>query len=68
MTETHTIEFQTLRCWGCGSFWAFEKARHSSAYTCPRCNHDRIKELVDISIRQQRSIRALRGVISKLKK
>jgi len=67
MTETYTVEYLSHRCCSCGSFWAFEKNRYSPSYTCPRCNRTRIQELVDISIRQQRSINSLRGVINQRK-
>lgn len=67
MTETYNIEFKSKRCWSCGSFWAFELSRDSDAYTCPRCNHTRMRELVTTAERQQRAINSLRGIITKLK-
>lgn len=67
MNATYTIEYQTNRCYECGSFWAIEINRQAGV-TCPRCTRIEVGKLHAETEKLNRTIAALRGVINRRKK
>ena len=53
------------RCYNCGRFWGTERGISG---TCPRCADTKIEQANDRVKAMERSIRSLRGAITRKKK
>lgn len=60
-----TIILAVRRCYECGRFWALEKAVEGS---CPSCEARRRHMRMEEEDAKDRTIRSLRGAITKMKK
>lgn len=60
-----THQFDDQRCWDCHRWWF--KERHQDA-SCPYCAHDSRAKRNEENARLERSVAALRGAITKLKR
>lgn len=68
ITDQITITYSKKRCCECGVFYAIESARaYFSSCQCPMCAGDEIKKANLRADVAERSARALRGIIKKLK-
>lgn len=59
---------ETKRCFECGTFWAVESGKDIASNVCPRCAGDKIRQANDRADAAERSMRSLRGNVTKMKK
>lgn len=59
------ITIDIVRCYKCGRFWGTERAIPG---TCPHCAEEKISAAAKRVSDMERSIRSLRGVITRKKK
>lgn len=65
MDQALTFTFDIQRCWDCHRHWL--KERHQDGL-CPYCAHDNCTKRNEALAKAERSIAALKGTITKLKR
>jgi len=67
MTETYTLQFDVIRCFDCGRFWALEKNSGMASGICPFCSISK-NELLQRNLESERRRNAgLRGALTRMK-
>ena len=61
------ITLLSTRCFECGRYWAYEKNMVTSNPKCPFCADISIAKAYDTVKNYEKTISALRGVISRMK-
>lgn len=64
--QTETVRYKKRRCWSCGRWWAYEWFEDGTP-VCPVCAGKTIADMRDTIEKQERSIRALRGAVRRMR-
>lgn len=66
---THKVEFTPKRCWECGRHWAIEKGfAFENLAKCPNCAGADIEKAEERAAAAERSMRAMRGAMARVKR